>query len=119
MHFQRIRRLRNGHAKSLVRLQIAGALEQLRDVLVRSAVLAEQGIEHVRASIPFELEAITETLTAVTYRVELAVSGRLASFGAPLLRDTMRRQVAALVANLEREVAEAMARGSPADTRDA
>ena len=34
----------------------------------------------------------------------MTMSGRLATFGAPLLRDTLRRQVAALIGNLEREL---------------
>lgn len=42
--------------------------------------------------------------TDVRYVVDLTTSGRLASFGAPLLRDVLRRQVAALIANLEREL---------------
>lgn len=41
--------------------------------------------------------------TAVHYTLELTTSGRLATFGAPLIRDTFRRQVAGLIANLERE----------------
>jgi carbon monoxide dehydrogenase subunit G len=58
-----------------------------------------------RAAIPFSLEEAPGSRTLVSYRVELAVSGRLAAFGAPLLRDTMRRQVAVLAANLDRECA--------------
>ena len=42
--------------------------------------------------------------TAIQYSVDLATSGRLASFGAPILRDSFRRQVATLVANLEAEL---------------
>jgi carbon monoxide dehydrogenase subunit G len=56
-----------------------------------------------RADIPIDL---TEEggRTTVRYRLELTTSGRLATFGAPLLRDSFRRQVATLVANLEREL---------------
>jgi 2-furoyl-CoA dehydrogenase large subunit len=43
--------------------------------------------------------------TEISYAVDLMVTGRLASFGAPLLRDTLRRQVATLVQNLDRELA--------------
>jgi carbon monoxide dehydrogenase subunit G len=54
-----------------------------------------------RAAIPIELQdAGPETL--VDYELDLTTSGRLATFGAPILRDTFRKQVAALVANLER-----------------
>ena len=55
-----------------------------------------------RAVIPFSLEAAGVDQTAVEYAVDLTVSGRLASFGTPILRDTLRRQVGALVGNLER-----------------
>lgn len=57
-----------------------------------------------RVSIPVELDEGPEA-TLVSYRMDLQVTGRLAAFGAPLLRDTARRQVAELVRNLEREVA--------------
>jgi carbon monoxide dehydrogenase subunit G len=57
--------------------------------------------------VPFELEPQADGATLITYRVDLAVTGRLAAFGRPLLRDTMRRQIAQLVANVERELASA------------
>lgn len=56
-----------------------------------------------RSVIPIDL-ADDPGGTRIRYRVELTTSGRLASFGAPILRDSFRRQVAALIANLEREV---------------
>lgn len=55
-----------------------------------------------RAIIPFSLEAVGADQTAIDYAVDLTVSGRLASFGTPILRDTLRRQVRTLVENLER-----------------
>lgn len=55
--------------------------------------------------IPFELDADGDG-TTVRYAIDLVVSGRLAAFGAPLLRDTARRQVGELVANVERELRE-------------
>ena len=60
-------------------------------------------------SIPFDLApadgpAGPGTATEVSYAVDLQVTGRLAAFGAPLLRDTLRRQIAALVRNLDREL---------------
>jgi 2-furoyl-CoA dehydrogenase large subunit len=62
------------------------------------------------ASIPFDLEPALDASgvasgTVVSYAVELSVTGRLATFGAPLMRDTMRRQIAQLVANIELELA--------------
>jgi carbon monoxide dehydrogenase subunit G len=57
-----------------------------------------------RASIPIELRTADGPGTIVHYEVSLTTSGRLAAFGAPILRDTFRRQVAELVANLEREL---------------
>ena len=56
-----------------------------------------------RASIPIDLAPEGEA-TTIHYRLDLTTSGRLASFGAPILRDSFRRQVATLVANLEREL---------------
>jgi hypothetical protein len=41
--------------------------------------------------------------------MDLAATGRLASFGTPLLRDTARRQVHELVGNLEQEIARGQA----------
>lgn len=62
-----------------------------------------------RASVPVELEPLGADRTRVRYRVDLSVTGRLAAFGAPLLRDALRRQVGDLVRNVE---AEAARRGS-------
>lgn len=61
-------------------------------------------------SIPFDLTEVEgvanrETATEIRYAVDLRVTGRLATFGMPLLRDTLRRQIAALVANVDRELA--------------
>ena len=66
-------------------------------------------------SVPFDLTETAEsassagfadTETEVSYAVDLRVTGRLASFGAPLMRETVRRQVAVLLANVDRELAE-------------
>ncbi len=60
-------------------------------------------------SVPFDLApragANGGATTVIRYAVDLRVTGRLATFGAPLLRDTMRRQIATLVANVDRELA--------------
>ncbi len=58
------------------------------------------------ASIPFDLAPVVgaEVATEISYQIDLTLTGRLATFGAPLLRDTLRRQVSALVANLDREL---------------
>ena len=59
-----------------------------------------------RVSIPFDLAARDGGDSCqVTYRVDLQVTGRLASFGVPLMRDSLRRQVGELVRNIERELA--------------
>ena len=58
-----------------------------------------------RAAIPIEL-CDEGPATRVHYQLDLTTSGRLATFGAPLLRDTFRKQVATLVANLERVLAD-------------
>lgn len=57
-----------------------------------------------RASIPFDVEA-TDEGSDVSYAVDLTVTGRLAAFGSPILRETLERQVRELVRNLEAEVA--------------
>ena len=57
-----------------------------------------------RAAIPIEL-ADAGSDTSVHYQLDLTTTGRLATFGAPLLRDTFRKQVATLVTNLERVLA--------------
>ena len=51
--------------------------------------------------IPIELAEAGES-TRIHYVVDLTTSGRLATFGAPILRDSFRKQVVALIANLER-----------------
>lgn len=65
-----------------------------------------------RAIIPIELEEAPGG-TRISYRLELTTTGRLASFGAPLMRDSFRRQVATLVANLERELGRPGGDGDP------
>ena len=62
-----------------------------------------------RASIDIGFGIDAEPGTVVTYEVALTTSGRLSAFGAPLLRDTFRRQVADLVANIERELGDGRA----------
>jgi carbon monoxide dehydrogenase subunit G len=54
-----------------------------------------------RAVIPIELADVTDG-TRIHYTVDLTTSGRLATFGTPILRDSFRKQVATLIANLER-----------------
>jgi carbon monoxide dehydrogenase subunit G len=56
-----------------------------------------------RATIPFRIEPSARG-SLVTYRVEVQLAGRLGAFGAPILRETFRRQVQELVTNLEREL---------------
>lgn len=73
------------------------------------------------ASVPFDLIAVadpdspaeTPSLTEVSYAVDLQVTGRLASFGAPLLRATLLRQVEVLLANVNRELDEQPERSPP------
>lgn len=56
-----------------------------------------------QASIPFDLTD-EGSGTRIAYAVDLTVTGRLAAFGVPILRDTLRKQVAQLVSNLDREL---------------
>jgi carbon monoxide dehydrogenase subunit G len=53
-----------------------------------------------RAVIPMELSE-TPGGTSIHYTVDLTTSGRLATFGAPILRDSFRKQVVTLIDNLE------------------
>ena len=54
-----------------------------------------------RAVIPIDLADVNDG-TRIHYTVDLTTSGRLATFGTPILRDSFRKQVATLIANLER-----------------
>lgn len=65
-----------------------------------------------RAIISIKLDEVSGG-TRIGYRLELTTTGRLASFGAPLLRDSFRRQVATLVANLQRELSRPGGNGDP------
>jgi 2-furoyl-CoA dehydrogenase large subunit len=65
-----------------------------------------------RAVLPVRLEAATEGCVA-TYDLDLEVSGRLATFGALLLRQVMRRQVDQLAANIRQELGSASPPSGP------
>jgi carbon monoxide dehydrogenase subunit G len=41
--------------------------------------------------------------TCAEYRVDLTMTGRLAAFGAPIVRNTVKGQIRQLIANVERE----------------
>lgn len=58
-----------------------------------------------RVSVPVEVSETVDGGTRAAYAVDLQLTGRLASFGAPILRSTVRGQVREMVANLERELA--------------
>lgn len=47
--------------------------------------------------------------TDLRYVVDMVVTGRLASFGTPILRDTLRRQIAQLAANVDAYLASEVA----------
>jgi len=66
-----------------------------------------------RAVIPIQLAEAGEN-TRIHYAVDLTTSGRLATFGAPILRDSFRRQVVTLIANVERVLGSDAAAGSAA-----
>lgn len=57
------------------------------------------------ATVAIELGVGSSGGTDVRYEVDMTTSGRLASFGTPILRDALRRQIATLITNLERYVA--------------
>jgi len=80
----------------------------------RHIVLRFKGRPHGLAGsfvvvVPFDLEAVDDPAggaggTMASYVVDLTVTGRIASFGAPLLQDTLRRVIATLVANVDAEL---------------
>lgn len=43
--------------------------------------------------------------TRVDYQIDLTMTGRLAAFGAPIVRSTVKSQISELVRNVEREAA--------------
>jgi carbon monoxide dehydrogenase subunit G len=89
MRAKAIARLRDLHPPDRLRLELDGRPLGLAGSFVVSVLLdlEEDGSE-----------------TVVGYSMDLAATGRLASFGTPLLRDTARRQVHELAQNLEREI---------------
>lgn len=56
-------------------------------------------------SVPIDVFETDDGGTRGVYAVDLQLSGRLASFGAPILRSTVKSQVREMIANLEREMA--------------
>lgn len=57
-------------------------------------------------SVPVDLTETDDGGTRADYAIDLQLTGRLASFGAPILRSTVKGQVREMIANLERELAE-------------
>jgi carbon monoxide dehydrogenase subunit G len=58
-------------------------------------------------SVPIDVTTTDDGGTRGTYAVDLQLTGRLASFGAPILRGVVKGQVREMIANLERELASA------------
>lgn len=58
-----------------------------------------------RVSVPIDVTTTDDGGTRGTYAVDLQLTGRLASFGAPILRGVVKAQVREMIANLERELA--------------
>ena len=56
-------------------------------------------------SVPIDVTTTDDGGTRGSYAVDLQLTGRLASFGAPILRAQVKAQVRAMIANLERELA--------------
>ncbi|HET6379779.1 MAG TPA: SRPBCC domain-containing protein [candidate division Zixibacteria bacterium] len=56
-------------------------------------------------SVPVDLSATDDGGTRASYAVDLHLTGRLAQFGAPILRSAVKGQVREMVANLEHELA--------------
>ncbi len=62
-------------------------------------------------AVPVDVFETESGGTRAAYQVDLQLNGRLAVFGAPILRSTVRAQVREMIANLERELA------SPAEVK--
>lgn len=58
-----------------------------------------------RVGIPIDLTQAGEGLTAVSYSVELAVTGSLRAIGTGPIRQALERAIGELVQNVEREIA--------------
>jgi carbon monoxide dehydrogenase subunit G len=56
-------------------------------------------------SVPIDVTTTDDGGTRGSYAVDLQLTGRLASFGAPILRAQVKAQVREMIANLERELA--------------
>lgn len=56
-------------------------------------------------SVPIDVTTTDDGWTRGSYAVDLQLTGRLASFGAPILRAQVKAQVREMIANLERELA--------------
>lgn len=56
-------------------------------------------------SVPIDVTTTEDGGTRGSYAVDLQLTGRLASFGAPILRAQVKAQVREMIANLERELA--------------
>jgi carbon monoxide dehydrogenase subunit G len=56
-------------------------------------------------SVPIDATTTDDGGTRGSYAVDLQLTGRLASFGAPILRAQVKAQVREMIANLERELA--------------
>jgi carbon monoxide dehydrogenase subunit G len=65
-------------------------------------------------SVPVDLSETDDGGTRADYAIDLQLTGRLASFGAPILRSTVKGQVGEMIANLERELES----GEPAASAD-
>jgi carbon monoxide dehydrogenase subunit G len=56
-------------------------------------------------SVPIDVTTTDDGGTRGSYAVDLQLTGRLASFGAPILRAQVKAQVREMIGNLERELA--------------
>jgi uncharacterized protein len=56
-------------------------------------------------AVPIDVFETDAGGTRGVYQVDVQLTGRLASFGAPILRSTVKSQVRQMIANLEREMA--------------
>ncbi len=90
-------------------LRLAGTCEVITETPAERFELRITGrplglVGTLTVSVPVILaDAEPSSTTRADYRVDLAMTGRLAAFGAPIVRNTVKGQIRQLIANVERE----------------
>lgn len=90
-------------------LRLAGTCEVITEIPAERFELRIAGkpmglVGTLSVTVPVVLtDADDASTTHAAYRVDLAMTGRLAAFGAPIVRSTVKEQIRQLIANVEAE----------------